>query len=142
MPGNKKDKSKEKTQQKRDRSKVRVGINNGKMGRPRIEIDFDDLNKLCQLQCTLVEVAGFFGCSEDTIELRIKEKTGLTFPEYLKSHGSEGKRSLRRLQYLSAMKGSVPMQIWLGKQWLGQRDSHDVQAQVSKIKIDKSDEDL
>jgi len=30
--------------------------------------------------------------------------------------------SLRRLQMKSAQKGSVPMQIWMGKQQLGQSD--------------------
>ena len=32
------------------------------------------------------------------------------------------KSTLRRLQLKSAMAGSIPMQIWLGKQYLGQRE--------------------
>ena len=36
------------------------------------------------------------------------------------------KSSLRRFQYTSAKSGSVPMQIWMGKQYLGQRDKNDV----------------
>ena len=38
------------------------------MARPRIKIDQASFEKLCSLQCTLAEIAVFFGCSEDTIE--------------------------------------------------------------------------
>lgn len=43
------------------------------------------------------------------------------------------KESLRRLQVKLAMQGSVPMAIWLGKQYLGQRDKHEVE---NNTKID------
>ena len=39
-----------------------------KMGRPRIEIDKEEFEKLCDIQCTLTEIAGWFRCSPDTIE--------------------------------------------------------------------------
>lgn len=91
-------------------------------GRPKIEIDWDEFHKLCQLFCTLVEIAGWFNVSEDTIERRVKEKYKMNFAEYYKKACSGGKISLRRFQYQSAKNGSVPMQIWLGKQYLGQRD--------------------
>jgi len=35
-----------------------------------------------------------------------------------------GRSSLRRLQWKSATNGNITMQIWLGKQYLGQRDMH------------------
>lgn len=93
-------------------------------GRPKIEIDFDLLDKLCQMQATLVEVAGFFDCSEDTIDRRIHEEFGICFAEYLKKKSAKGKISLRRSQFQSAVeKGNVAMQIFLGKQWLGQSDN-------------------
>ena len=38
---------------------------------------------------------------------------------------SEGRASLRRIQWMQAQK-SPAMAIWLGKQWLGQRDKADV----------------
>jgi hypothetical protein len=43
-----------------------------------------------------------------------------------------GTRSLRRLQYEAAKTGNVTMQIWLGKQWLGQKDrtETDIHAEV------------
>jgi hypothetical protein len=36
-----------------------------------------------------------------------------------------------RAQWKSAMAGNTTMQIWLGKQLLGQRDRHEVDAQVT-----------
>lgn len=37
-----------------------------------------------------------------------------------------GKASLRRMQFKSAEDGNVTMQIWLGKQMLGQRDKSEI----------------
>lgn len=39
-----------------------------KTGRPKIEIDFAEVDKLCQIQCTGEEIASFFGISYDTLE--------------------------------------------------------------------------
>jgi DNA-binding Xre family transcriptional regulator len=45
-----------------------------KMGRPVKTIDFEQLDRLCNIQCTLEEIASFFDVSADTIERRIKEE--------------------------------------------------------------------
>ena len=37
-------------------------------GRPRIEIDWAEFDRLCAVQCTLAELAAHLGVSEDTIE--------------------------------------------------------------------------
>ena len=114
------------------------------MGRPRIEIDWKELDKLCGLQCSLEEIAGWFNCSVDTIEARIKETHGMTFPEYFAQKRSGGKISLRRKQYETAMSGNVSMLIWLGKQYLGQVDKQETTHDLSKIeiKIDQEDDAL
>jgi hypothetical protein len=39
--------------------------------------------------------------------------------------------SLRRAQWKSAEGGNVTMQIWLGKQWLGQKEQHEIDLSVS-----------
>lgn len=94
-----------------------------KMGRPRKEIDFKQLDQLCAIQCTQEEVASFFECSIDTIEARIKEQFGMTFPEYFEEKKSSGRISLRRAQFQSAVTKQNPtMMIWLGKQYLNQSD--------------------
>ena len=96
------------------------------MGRPRKYVDMEQFEKLCELQCTLREIAGWFQVSEDTIESRCKEHyEGRTFSEVYKDFSAPGKISLRRAQFTSAINGNVTAQIWLGKQILGQRDIPD-----------------
>lgn len=93
-----------------------------KKGRPKIEIDWKQFDKLCAFQCTLAEISSWFECSEDTIERRCKEQKDMLFAEYFKKKSATGKISLRRLQFESAKDGNTSMQIWLGKQYLSQRD--------------------
>lgn len=76
----------------------------------------------------MTEIAGFFDCSEDTVERWCKRELGLTFADVYKKHSANGKISLRRNQFRLAEK-SAAMAIWLGKQYLGQRDE-DLRAQA------------
>lgn len=92
------------------------------MGRPRKELDWDEFDKLCALQCTLAEIANFFKCSEDTVEARVKETFHITFSEYFRLRRGDGFTDLRRRMYLNAQKGNVQMQIFLAKNWLGFSD--------------------
>lgn len=109
-----------------------------KTGRPRIEISKDDFEKLCGICCTLTDIAGFFNCSEDTIENWCKREYGDTFSEVYKKKSSVGKVSLRRKQYEVAMKGDRSMLIWLGKQMLGQKEVVE-NTNTDKIVFDFSD---
>lgn len=65
-------------------------------GRPRKEIDLDNLEALCEMQCTELEIASFFGCSEDTVARRIKENWGMTFADFIKLKKGRGIVSLKR----------------------------------------------
>ena len=94
----------------------------GRKGRPKIEIDWDEFEKLCMIQCTLTEIADWFKCSEDTIERRCREQKKMLFAEYFKKLAVGGKISLRRSQFKLAVGGNPSLNIWLGKQYLGQRD--------------------
>jgi transcriptional regulator CtsR len=95
-------------------------------GRPTIELDWEEFDKLCEIQCTLKEIASWFECSPDTIERRVKEKFGINFADYYEQKRGKGFISLRRLQFQAACSGSIPMLIWLGKQWLGQKDKQEI----------------
>lgn len=108
------------------------------MGRPRKEIDLVELEKLCQIQATAEEIAGWFECSVDTISRRIVEAYGVTFAEYYKQASSGGKISLRRKQFQKAQEGNVAMLIWLGKQVLGQREHVEHSGGAQAIQIDLS----
>lgn len=91
-------------------------------GRPQKEIDKKIFENLCGLQCTLEEIAGVFDCSVDTIERWCKREYRETFAEVYKKHSAKGKMSLRRTQFKLAEK-SAAMAIFLGKNYLGQKDS-------------------
>lgn len=100
--------------------------NNPKMGRPRIKIDKEEFEKLCSIQCTEEEIAGWYKCSVDTIELFCKRTYKMTFTEIYKTLSAKGKMSLRRSQFRIA-ETNPTMAIWLGKQYLGQKDRTDVE---------------
>lgn len=102
------------------------------MGRPKIEINWIEFDKLCAIQCSLREIASWFDCSEDTIERRVKETHDVTFAEYFDQKRGKGKIALRRKQYDVAMSGNVSMLIWLGKQYLDQSDKQEHQQKDDK----------
>ena len=95
---------------------------NNKVGRPRKEIDWDQLHNLCQIHCTEAEICNFFGISDETLSTRVKEHEYDNFLDYYKKHSAGGKISLRRAQWKSGLGGNVTMLIWLGKQMLGQTE--------------------
>ena len=95
------------------------------MARPRIEIDKDQFERLCGLQCTLVEIACYFNCSEDTIEKWCKREYRMGFTDIFHIKRSTGKISLRRSQFRLA-ETNPTMAIWLGKQYLGQTDKQEI----------------
>lgn len=94
----------------------------GQAGRPKIEIDWDQAEKMANIHCTGEEIATLLDISYDTLERAIRRKGHADFADWYKKHAALGKRSVRRQQFDVAMKGSVPMLIWLGKQLLDQRD--------------------
>ena len=113
-----------------------------KVGRPKTNIDKSNFEKLCQMQCTLEEIAGFFDCCDDTINNWCKEVYDDNFSGVYKKKSMAGKISLRRNQFKIA-ENNASMAIFLGKQYLGQRDNIEVEHKdLSKIeellnKIDK-----
>jgi AraC-like DNA-binding protein len=78
------------------------------------KLDHDLIFKLAQIHCTYEEIAAVAGTSVSTLEKRFKA--------LIDKGRSEGKMSLRRAQFEKAKQGDVRMQIWLGKQWLDQKD--------------------
>ena len=85
------------------------------MARPKIKIDYNLVEKLANIQCTQEEIASFLDVSVRTLQ-RDDE-----FCRIYKKGQDNGRMSLRRYQYKLAEKNTA-MAIWLGKQYLGQRD--------------------
>ena len=88
-----------------------------------IQIDQRIFENLCEIQSTKEEIAHVLGCSPDTIERWCKKTYGhdKTFSEVYAQFSDYGKVSIRRQQF-KHMKNSPTMSIFLGKQYLGQRD--------------------
>ncbi len=93
-------------------------------GRPRIEIDLAQVERLATIQCTDDEIAAVLGVSLHTVARRKAEDPA--FLKVLEEGRGKGKATLRRIQWQRASKGSDTMCIWLGKQLLGQRDKHEL----------------
>lgn len=94
-------------------------------GRPKKDFSCEHFEKLCRLQCTKMEIAGFFECSEDTIENRCREYYDANFSAVFNYFSADGKISLRRYQFQQAEK-NAHIAIWLGKQHLGQKDKQEI----------------
>lgn len=91
-------------------------------GRPRFVINYVTLKELCELHCTGEETASVLGCDYDTLNANLARNGEGGYSEYFKRNSAEGRVSLRRRQFKSAVEGNVTMLIWLGKQHLGQQD--------------------
>lgn len=109
-------------------------------GRPKKVIDYALVEKLANIQCTEAEISEILEISTRTLQkdeefLRIYKK-GL----------ESGKSSLRRLQWRAAEKGNPTMLVWLGKQYLNQKDKseieqHNKNTEMPTIVVDDSAEE-
>ena len=104
-------------------------------GRPKKQIDYDVVLKLASIMCTQEEIASFLGISVKTLQ-RDDE-----FSRIYKEGQGKGKISLRRSQFKIAER-NASMAIWLGKQYLGQRDSFEYDSTETLAKVDKILESL
>ena len=113
-----------------------------KGGRPKKDIDKKMFENLCAIQCTKDEICGIFDIDEKTLTRWCKDTFNEGFSDVFKRKSQTGKMSLRRTQFKLAEKNPT-MAIFLGKQYLGQRDNIEVEHKdFSKVeellnKIDK-----
>lgn len=106
----------------------RVG-EKGNKGKAPLEIDVELIRSLAGIQCTMKEMAGCLRCSVDTLERR--------YIDVIREAQEQGRKSLRRYQ-LELAKKSAAMAIFLGKQYLGQRDESYNAPQYTKIVVERS----
>lgn len=107
------------------------------MGRPRIEINWDQFEQLCALQCTQSEIASVLKINVDTLSDRARDHYKDTYSEIYKKYSEAGKCSLRRNQFVISKKNAT-MAIWLGKIWLGQKDPSQEEAKEDIIHVLKA----
>jgi len=92
------------------------------MARSKIDIDWSVVDEKLSKFCEGHEVAAFLGISYKTLERAVRDKFGMLFIDYKAQKRSKGEVLLRELQWNKAAKGDTAMQIFLGKQYLGQSD--------------------
>ena len=98
------------------------------VGRPKTQINLEEATKLGRLMCTLEECSAWFGIPLSTLS------THKEFSEAYKKGKEQGKISLRRQQW-ELSKTNVTMSIWLGKQYLGQRDNIEIETEKKPITV-------
>lgn len=98
------------------------------MARPQKQINKKSFEELCQIQCTQEEICAVLDVDEKTLQKWCKETYDKGFSQVFKEKRQGGKTSLRRKQWNLADTNAT-MAIWLGKQFLGQKDS------VEEVKV-------
>lgn len=76
---------------------------------------------LCSIQCTKEEICAVLEISDKTLDSWCNTNYNKNFSDIFKEKRELGKSSLRRKQWNLAEKNPT-MAIWLGKQYLGQKD--------------------
>lgn len=85
-------------------------------GRPKLELDEDQIVKLAELQCTNREIAYVMGCSVDTIRNN--------YGDAVEKGKAQGAIKLRRAMFRNACElNHAAVQIFLAKNILGMSDS-------------------
>lgn len=92
------------------------------MARTAKVIDKEQFEMLCGLQCTILEICDALNVTDKTLNGWCKRTYGENFSEVFNKKRGKGKISLRRMQWQLAEKNAT-MAIWLGKQYLGQKDN-------------------
>lgn len=106
-------------------------------GRPQKPINWKTFENLCNVVCTPEEIASILEIGKATLYDRVSKEYGEDFPTVYKRL-TDGKRSsLRRTQFKQA-ESNCSMAIWLGKQYLGQREPDP----ISKEPPNDKDNDL
>ena len=92
--------------------------------KPRV-IDYDQVERLAMIQCPDSEIAYVIGFTPEGFCKRKQSDPELV--QRLEKGKEGGRASLRRMQFKAAEGGDKTMLVWLGKQYLGQRDKQDVE---------------
>jgi AraC-like DNA-binding protein len=99
-------------------------------GRPagsrEVAIKWKTVQTMAKQHSTADEIAAVLECSTDTLSRHCQADHGELLEDYLTRYRAGGRASLRKLQWSTAQGGgkqAAAMQIWLGKNWLGQRST-------------------
>lgn len=102
-------------------AKVEVEPVKKRMGRKPREFDQKIFESLCHVMCTFEEMEHILDCDRHTLDNWCNRTYGARYSEVYKRFSDGGKASLRRNQF-NLSKTNAAMAIWLGKQWLNQKE--------------------
>lgn len=88
-------------------------------------IDPKQLAALAGMQCTYDEIAAVFGIRKRQFIDRIEAEPELKV--LIEAGWANGRASIRRQQFKMLVEGNATMAVWLGKQYLGQRDQSSIE---------------
>ena len=100
-----------------------------KNGRPKIDINWNQIDKYLEAGCSGNQVAAKFGISYKTLERRFKERElegFVHFGDYIASKRSSGDADLLMTQHKEALAGCKTMLVWKGKSRLKQIETKEV----------------
>jgi len=112
------------------------------MGTNRITIDWEFVDKKLANFWEGTEIASALGINKETLYDRVKKKFKIDFSDYKAQKRAKGESVLREIQLKTAMDGNVTMQIWLGKQYLGQADKSEVKQSDITLHFDENLKDV
>ena len=101
--------------------------------KPMDDAVFNQLLGMIRMHCTQNEICAILDMSEQTLNVRVKERGYKNYRDCYTKHHAEGNASLRRMQWKSAEEGVWNAQKWLGIQHLGQTDRSDLTSGGEKI---------
>jgi hypothetical protein len=102
--------------------KQKGGVREG-AGRPVKVFDWEKIKQYAYIQCTQVEITYLLDCDMNTLNAACKREQGVDFSDFYKINAEGGKASLRRQMFKTAMSGSVPMMIWLSKNYMNMKEN-------------------
>lgn len=111
-------------------------------GRPTTEFNQKQFSDLVSIGCEQDEICWFFRdengkpANKDTLSRWCKRTYGLNFQEYRKENGLMRLKIELRKNQLDLSKKSAAMAIWLGKQYLNQRDCLEYEDRESIERLD------
>lgn len=94
----------------------------GQIKQKQANINAKTFESLCAIQCTKEEICAVLDVSEKTLNSWCNSEYGENFSLVFNKKRQNGGASLRRTQWELAKKKTA-MAIWLGKQYLGQKDT-------------------
>lgn len=104
-------------------------------------IDLEQLAVLAGMQCTYEEIAAVFRLKKRAFINRVNADPALKTA--IEDGWAHGRASIRRQQFSLLAAGNATMAVWLGKNYLGQRDNLDTKLTGSgpggEIQIESSD---